>query len=79
MSERASERMSAVERASKASSAEQANEWAVQVNERADEQMAQYPVIKSKCNECYFYYAACGGFVEMINHFLTQEIATIYN
>ena len=38
-----------------------------------------YPVIKSKCNECYFYYAACGGFVEMINHFLTQEIATIYN
>ena len=36
----ASERMSAAERASKASSAEQTNLWAVRVNERADEQMA---------------------------------------
>ena len=39
-SERASEQMSAVERASEASSAEQANEWAVRANERADEWMA---------------------------------------
>ena len=34
--------MSAAERASKASSAEQANEWAVRANEQADKQMAQY-------------------------------------
>ena len=34
--------MSAVERASEASSVEQTNEWAVRVNEQADEQMAQY-------------------------------------
>ena len=34
--------MSAAERASEASSAEQANEWAVRANERADERMAQY-------------------------------------
>ena len=40
--EPASERMSAAERASEASSAEQANEWAVRANERADERMAQY-------------------------------------
>ena len=46
----ASERMSAAERASKASSVEQASKWAVkenerangQANERADERMAQY-------------------------------------
>ena len=38
-SERA--RMSAVERAREASSAERANEWAVQVNERADKRIAQ--------------------------------------
>ena len=42
MSERASERMSAAERASEASSAEQANEIALRANQRADEQMAQY-------------------------------------
>ena len=36
--------MSAAERASEASSAEQANEWAVRANERANEQMAQYLV-----------------------------------
>ena len=34
--------MSAAERTSEASSAEQANEWAVQANERAEERMAQY-------------------------------------
>ena len=42
MGERANERMSAVERASEASSAEKANECAVRVNERVDEWMAQY-------------------------------------
>ena len=35
--------MSAVERASEASSAEQANELAVQANEQTDERVAQYP------------------------------------
>ena len=34
MSEQASERLSAVERASEASSAEQANDWAARANER---------------------------------------------
>ena len=42
MCERASERVSAVERASEESSAEQANECAVRANERAEERMAQY-------------------------------------
>ena len=42
VSERASEQLSAAEHVSKASSAEQANEWAVRVNERADERVAQY-------------------------------------
>ena len=37
MGERANERMSAVERASQAISAEKANECAKRVNERADE------------------------------------------
>ena len=37
-----SERASAAEGASEASSSEQANEWAVQGNERTDEQVAQY-------------------------------------
>ena len=40
VSERASERMSAAERASKAGSAEQVNEWAVRANERTEERMA---------------------------------------
>ena len=39
-----SERMSAAERASEASSAEQANERAVRANERTDERVAQYSV-----------------------------------
>ena len=34
--------MSAAERASEASSVEQANKWAVRVNERTDERVAQY-------------------------------------
>ena len=34
--------MSAVERASEASSAVQANEWALRVSERTEERMAQY-------------------------------------
>ena len=42
VSERASERVSAAERASEASSAEQVNDWAVQANERTDERVAQY-------------------------------------
>ena len=44
MSEWADKRMSAAERASDASIAELANEWAERVNERAEErmQMAQY-------------------------------------
>ena len=42
MSERAGERMSAAENASEASSAEQANEWAVRANERVDEREAQH-------------------------------------
>ena len=37
-----SEQVSAAERASKASSAEQANEWAVGANERTDKRVAQY-------------------------------------
>ena len=37
MGERVNEQMSAAERASKASSAEKANEYAVQVNKRAGE------------------------------------------
>ena len=37
-----SERVSAAERASEASSAEQANEWAVQANKRMDKRVAQY-------------------------------------
>ena len=41
-SERASDQMSAAERASVASSAEHANEWAVRVNEQMEEHMAQY-------------------------------------
>ena len=40
--ERANERVSAVERASEARHAEQANEEAVRANERADERVAQY-------------------------------------
>ena len=39
--------MNTIERESEASSAEQANELAVQANERADEQMAQYPTGRS--------------------------------
>ena len=46
MSERGSEQLSAAERASKASSAEQANEWEVQANEQMEEQMAQYYGLK---------------------------------
>ena len=42
VSEHVSEQMSGAERLSKASSAEQANEWAVRVNGRADGQVAQY-------------------------------------
>ena len=42
MSSGASEQMSAAERASEASIAEQVNELAVRVNERAWELMAQY-------------------------------------
>ena len=42
LSERASERMSTVERASEASSADQANEWAARANEQVEERMAQY-------------------------------------
>ena len=38
----ASERMSAAERESKGSSVEQANEWAVRADERADESMTHY-------------------------------------
>ena len=41
-SEWARERMSAAERASEASIAEQANEWAVKANKQTEEQMAQY-------------------------------------
>ena len=37
-----SERVSTAERASEASSAEQANEWAVQANKRTDKRVAQY-------------------------------------
>jgi len=37
-----SERMSAAERASKATSAYQANEWLMRANERADERMTEY-------------------------------------
>ena len=40
----ASERMSAAERASEASSAEQANEWAVLVNERTSERLSEWPI-----------------------------------
>ena len=47
-SEWASERMSAAKRASEASNVEQVNEWAVRVNERAYERMAQYRVIHKK-------------------------------
>ena len=39
---RVSERMSAAERASKASNAEQSNEWVVWTNERTDKRVAQY-------------------------------------
>ena len=42
VSGRASERISAMERASKASSAEQANECVVRANEQTEEPMAQY-------------------------------------
>ena len=42
VSERASNRVSAAEGASKASSPEQANEWAVRANKRTDERVAQY-------------------------------------
>ena len=41
-SERPSERMSTAERAIEASSAEQANEWAVRVNEWTEERMTKY-------------------------------------
>ena len=41
-SEQASKWVGAAERACKSSRAEQANEWAVQANERMDEQVAQY-------------------------------------
>ena len=41
-SEWASKKMSAVERASKASRAEQANETAVRANERMEKRLAQY-------------------------------------
>ena len=41
-SKQASQRVSAAERATKASSTEQAHEWAVHANERIDEQVAQY-------------------------------------
>ena len=42
MSERVNERMSTLERASEASSAEQANERLVRANERTEERMTQY-------------------------------------
>ena len=42
MNKRASGRVIAAERASEADTAEQANAWAVRVNERADKQVAQY-------------------------------------
>ena len=42
VSERASERMRAMERASEANSLEQANEWALWANEQVDKQMAHY-------------------------------------
>ena len=42
VSERASEQISAVERAIKASHVEQANEVTVRVNEQTDERVAQY-------------------------------------
>ena len=38
--------MSAAERASEASSAKRANEWAVRANERADEQMDQHSTLR---------------------------------
>ena len=44
-SERASKRMSAAERVNEASSAEQADDRAVRVNERAEEQMARYTFV----------------------------------
>ena len=50
MSSKASEQMSAAERASEASSAEQENEWAVGAIERADERMAQYPTRRFHIN-----------------------------
>ena len=42
MSSGAGERMSAAERASDASSAEQVNEWLVRGNKQAEERIAQY-------------------------------------
>ena len=47
LSEWAREQMSTVERASKASSTESANEWAVRANKRMDEQVAQYLCLDS--------------------------------
>ena len=55
VSERASERMSAAERAIEANSAEQASEWAVRANVRADEQVAQYtnvPISRGSESQC---------------------------
>ena len=46
-SERASERVSAAEGVSEASSLEQVNEGAVRANEQTDERMAQYLVLTS--------------------------------
>ena len=43
----ASEWMSATERTSEASIVEQANEWAVQANERINKQVAQYLCLDS--------------------------------
>ena len=46
--------MSAAERAGKASSAEQANEWAVRANARTEEQMAHYSTRRLRSHSTYF-------------------------
>ena len=58
VSERASEQMSAADRASEASSAEPANEWALRANERTEEWMAQYSTrwISAHCAMSLFWW-----------------------
>ena len=83
--ERASEQMSLAARASQASSAEQANEWAVRANEQTEYQMTQHftradfivilPYVRYLC-ACVFLYLSTGR-VFLFCHFSLISLSPI--